>query len=77
MKPDVVRLSVYMKRSINDELKALADQFGVNKNKIIVLSITTGLEALKMALNPDWRKYFEAVEKKYETGGGSSVEPSK
>lgn len=75
MKPDVVRLSVYMKRSINDDLKALADQFGVNKNKIIVLSITTGLEALKMALNPDWRKYFEKIEEKYETGGGSGVEP--
>lgn len=72
MKPDVVRMSVYMKRSINDELKALADQFGVNKNKIILLSITAGLEALKMALKPDCKVIFENLSKKYESANRKS-----
>ncbi len=76
-KQDVVRMSVYMSRALNVQLQALADQFHVNKNKIIVLSISTGMDALKMALNPDWREYFEAITKKYETDGGKSIEPSK
>jgi len=55
------RLNVYLKPETLEEIKLLADQIGSSQTAVASMAIQAGMDALKMALNPDFHKLFNEV----------------
>jgi hypothetical protein len=56
-----VRLNVYLKPETLEEIKLLADKMSTTQTAVAAMAIQAGMDALKMALNPDFHKLFDEV----------------
>lgn len=56
---DRVRLNIYLKPEVADRVKAMAEKLGMSHSATASLAVNAGIDALSMALDPEFQKYFE------------------
>ncbi len=78
------KVGFYATPEMMDNLNAMAKKFGVKRPQVVILAINAGLDVLQLTFDPDWKQVFEklardyeAISKKYENNGESSIEPIK
>lgn len=59
-----VRLVTYITPETDQKVEALKKLTGLTKAKVAALAIQTGVDAIGLAFNPDWKAYFEAILKR-------------
>lgn len=52
------RLNVYLKPETLEEIKAIAEKMGATQTAVASMAIQAGMDAIRMALNPDFHKLF-------------------
>lgn len=60
-KIEKVRLNVFITREIYDQLGELARKTSLTRPRVAVLAIAAGLDAIRLATDPNWKAYFEAT----------------
>ena len=75
---DNTRISVYVTSAIYEQLGEISSKTGLSRPKLAALAIQAGLDAIRLATDPNWKEYFDLMEKKYDlaTNGRSSSKQS-
>lgn len=66
MATDRARIVTYITPESDEKIEVVMKKFGLTKSKSASLAIQLGLDALLIAINPDWKTYFETTLKNYE-----------
>lgn len=56
-----VRLNVFLPESVAGKIEVMAKDLGLSKTHVAGLAIQAGIDAISLAINPDWKAYFEAM----------------
>lgn len=60
MTTDRVRIVTHVTPDTNKKVEAFMKLSGMTKARVCSLAITSGIDALSLAFDPDWKLYFEA-----------------
>lgn len=63
MADEKVKIVTFITPEVDQKVEALKKVLGLSKAKIAALAIQTGVDAIGLAFNPDWKAYFEAMMK--------------
>jgi len=61
MATDKIRIMTNITPEADKKVEAFMKQSGLTKAKVCALAIQTGIDALSMTFDPNWKAYFEAV----------------
>ena len=70
---ETIRQTVRITKTAAQEIREVASRLGMTNTAVINLAVIAGLDALKLAINPDWKEYFEKV-KNEATDRNKSIE---
>jgi hypothetical protein len=63
MTTDRVRIVTYITPEADKKVEAFMKYAGMTKAKVCSLSIISGIDVLSLAIDPNWKEYFEKVMK--------------
>jgi hypothetical protein len=55
------RINVYITEDFDKRLTVEAKKIGLPKGKMAFLAMQAGLQAITLAVNPDWKEFFQKV----------------
>lgn len=58
-----VKIGTYITPEADKKVEAFMKASGLSKSKTCALAIQTGIDAISMTFDPNWKAYFEAVMK--------------
>jgi len=61
------RFNLYIDSELAEKLIQKGQELGMSKTGIVSLAVYFGYEAIKLATNPDLKKYFEGMENEQKT----------
>lgn len=59
-----IKIVTFVTPETDEKIEAIKKDTGLTKAKIAALAIQTGVDAIGLAFNPDWKTYFEAILKR-------------
>lgn len=69
---DRVRLNIYLKPEVAERIKVLSERLGMSQSGVASLAVTAGIDAISMAVNPEFQRLFEGMNNDLETNGRKS-----
>lgn len=64
-----VRIQISVSPVVAAKVLALSELTGMTQSALSAMAVQAGLDAIGLALNPEWKDYFEAVSQKYDKEG--------
>lgn len=59
MNDEKVRLNVYLPQNVAKDIRELSELLGMSQTRMGGIAVIYGVQALKMATNPDMKEFFE------------------